>query len=337
MMNYDSEIEITEARCDFDHIAWRFNGTTAQECAKWQEETRKKLGDLLTLDTCERTGMKVNLRSSSKEPGYIKDLCEIETEPGVWMPFYLLHPEEDGKKHPALLIPHGHYPNGKESTVDNTDGDGFATQFAKKGYYVFCPDARGAGERLRARDKKNGLTNSHKTLFNVYLGAGRVLIGLMIWDLMRLLDYAETLSAIDVDRIGCVGMSGGGQQSIFFAALDPRIKAASTSGYFYGYKEALLEQPGNCSCNFVPGIWGKIDMGDIGALIAPRPFHIESGERDGLNGKGGIGNVKSQVAVAKEAYRVCGKEGNIVHFTHDGGHEWRGCGLMDFFKLHFGV
>ena len=30
------------------------------------------------------------------------------------------------------------------------------------------------------------------------------------------------------------------------------------------------------------------DMGELGALIAPRPFFVESGEKDGLNGKSGL-------------------------------------------------
>jgi hypothetical protein len=60
-------------------------------------------------------------------------------------------------------------------------------------------------------------------------------------------------------------------------ALYYRIKAAVISGYFYGYKQSLLEMPDNCSCNYVPHLWEKVDMGDMGALIAPRTLLIETG------------------------------------------------------------
>ena len=115
------------------------------------------------------------------------------------------------------------------------------------------------------------------------------------------------------------------------AALDERVQAAATSGYFYGMKESLLELPQNCSCNYVPGLWGAVDMGDIGALICPRPLWIESGEKDPLNGKHGMKNVYSQVQITRRAYKLSDQEDRLKHVVHSGAHEWRGQGLIDFF------
>ena len=56
---------------------------------------------------------------------------------------------------------------------------------------------------------------------------------------------------------------------IVVTALDDRVKCAVVSGYFYGYKQSLLEQHQNCSCNYVPRLYEHVDMGDVGALIAP--------------------------------------------------------------------
>lgn len=69
-------------------------------------------------------------------------------------------------------------------------------------------------------------------------------------------------------------------------------------------------------------------MGELGALIAPRPFFVESGRRDPLAGKRGLDNVKEQLATAEKAYRLFGAK--IVHSVHDGGHEWRGDGMRAF-------
>jgi eukaryotic-like serine/threonine-protein kinase len=45
-------------------------------------------------------------------------------------------------------------------------------------------------------------------------------------DLARCLDYLETRPDIDRDRIAYQGLSGGGSRGVFFAALEPRFKAA---------------------------------------------------------------------------------------------------------------
>lgn len=127
-------------------------------------------------------------------------------------------------------------------------------------------------------------------------GSGGKLSTAGVWDLMRLVDYIKTRPDCNGDKIGCIGLSGGGLQSLWLAALDDRIMFATVSGYFYGYRDSLLEMNQNCCCNYVPGLWEHVDMGDIGALIAPRALVIESGMQDHLNGRRGIVNVLEQVA-----------------------------------------
>lgn len=169
-------------------------------------------------------------------------------------------------------------------------------------------------------------------LNNMVMGLGYSLAGMMTWDLMRLIDYIETREDCDAERIGCGGFSGGGMQTIWLAALDDRVKCAVTSGYFYGVKEALLELCGNCGCNYVPNLWKYVDMGDMGALIAPRPLLIENGTKDKLNGKSGIENVKSQVEITRQAYKLLGVEDRLYHHIHEGAHEWNGEKTVDFIK-----
>lgn len=329
--NYDTEIENIGTHCIQKDLPYRFAGENLQEFAAWKEKTRTFLKTLLGLGDYQKVAPLANCRQIIAKEGYTQELWDIQTEANTFMPFYLLRPLNNGAQTPTIIIPHGHYPGGKESTITPTvEGRTFALDFVKKGYLVVCPDCRGAGERLRKKDKKNGLTNSHKTLANAYLGCGRVLLGSMIWDLQALLTYLTSLPEVDAHRIACVGMSGGGQQTLWLTALDERIKIAATSGYFYGYQEALLEQPGNCPCNFVPHLWGQLDMGDLGNLIAPRPFQIETGAKDGLNGRRGVLNVKEQVAVTHATYALWSAEEHLQHWVHPEGHVWVGAHLVEF-------
>lgn len=94
--------------------------------------------------------------------------------------------------------------------------------------------------------------------------------------------------------------------------------------------------PHNCACNFVPNLWRFFDCGDLGALIAPRPLFIESGENDHLNGNvGRIQNVYSQVAIARNAYAALDAEKKLRHSVHEGGHEWRALDFYDFLSQSF--
>jgi dienelactone hydrolase len=148
------------------------------------------------------------------------------------------------------------------------------------------------------------------------------------WDLMRLADYVETRPECDARRLGCAGLSGGGLQTLWFAALDERVQCAVVSGYLYGYKDSLLKLATNCSCNYVPHLWKLADMGDLAALIAPRPLLVETGTRDALNGERGAANVTEQLAITRQAYRLLGAPDRLAHDLFEGEHMWHGeCAL----------
>jgi hypothetical protein len=158
---------------------------------------------------------------------------------------------------------------------------------------------------------------------------------MMTWDLIRLVDYVATRPDCDMNRLGCVGLSGGGMQTLWLSVFDERVKVAVVSGYFYGYKDALLKLNENCSCNYVPGLWQLVDMGDIAALICPRPLLIESGLRDPLNGERGITNVTEQLAITQQAYRLAGTQEKLYHSVFDGPHRYDGQDVIPWFNHWF--
>lgn len=175
-----------------------------------------------------------------------------------------------------------------------------------------------------------------KELNQMAIPLGLTVTGMWVWDLMRLLDYIETREDCDTARIGVGGLSGGGQQSLWLAALDDRIAAAAVSGYFYGYHDALLVLNENCSCNYVPHLWETVDMGDLGALIAPRPLIVETGDRDSLNGPRGAINAAEQFEVTRRAYRLLGAEACCRHRICPGEHRWYGGETYSFLEKALG-
>jgi hypothetical protein len=257
---------------------------------------------------------------------------------------YALIPDGATGRTPGVICPHGHSSGGKNATagirdlpemVKTIDEHNYAygVSFAKAGLISFCPDARGFGERQEKPAKEKGiLTQSCVWINQMAYPLGQTIAGMWAWDLTRLVDYIQTRNDCDSDRIGCAGLSGGGLQTLYTTALDDRIKVAVDSGYFYGVKESLLEGYTNCSCNFVPRLYEYVDMGDLAALIAPRPLMIETGTLDPLNGRSGMKNVQSQMRIVRQAYKVLKAEKNLQHDVFVAGHKWNGVQSVPWMK-----
>ena len=309
-----------------------FQAETVAEYALWCFDLRSRLREITGLNRCIPCEPAHEMLRTEEIEGFTAEVHALQTEPGIVMPFYLLRPEGPAKKRPVLIIPHGHGGGKREALIGQAR---FVREALEDGFIVALPDERGSGERReypeQGDEAEKRRANSHRELSQLGLNFGRTVIGGAVWDLMRLADWLLALPETG-DFLACAGMSGGGQQALWFAALDKRVSAAITSGYFYGVRDSLIELPQNCACNFVPHFFETADMGELGALIAPRPFFVESGANDPLSGRRRLANVTEQLAVTRAAYRLFGAEDKVRHSVHEGGHEWRGDGMRDFLR-----
>jgi dienelactone hydrolase len=176
-------------------------------------------------------------------PRCIRDKILIQTEPGMWIPSYVVYPRKAPKKMPALLYLHGSGPGKQAFAPDEeeiysrpaTDLDlpSIAYRFARDfGCLVYVPDQRGWGEWAESNHVQAPQRGQQ---------AGFNILALMMWDHLRAIDYLCARPDVDSARIGCFGSSGGGQATIFTAGIDERVAAAMISSTFV-YPSALPEQ-----------------------------------------------------------------------------------------------
>lgn len=321
----------------------RFQAQTLEEWRFWQQTLRSKIRELQGVDRLLATPMNPRITETVQCDGYQRQRVEIDTEPGVTMPFYVLIPDNLQGAVPAVLAPHGHASGGKlavagirddpqvVATIDQHNYD-YGVQAVRRGYVVFCPDARGFGERREWLNEKPEqlLESSCRQLAHMGLPLGLTVAGMWTWDLMVLLDYVQTRPETAGQKIGCIGLSGGGLQTMYLAALDERVDCAVISGYFYGVADSLLHFSGHCDCNYVPHLWEAADMGDVAALIAPRPLLIESARQDPLNGLRGVDNVLEQYVITEQAYKLLDAPERLTIDLFDGGHVWHGTLALDW-------
>ena len=317
-----------------------FRGATPGDFEAWQIATRDRLFDLLGLSIMDRAPIEVReLDRVQIAGGIVRTHAMLQVERDVWMPFYLLEPQAHkldahGCKR-CYICPHGHQGAGAASVAGVTGVPAvddavrkfnydYGLRLARMGYVTVCPDARGWGSR---RDWKGQGDDENSYLRGTCLNQARMaeplgltVAGLNAWDNMRLIDYLETRGDIAMDDLGCFGFSGGGYMTLYLAALDPRVRKAFVSGYLYGVDDSLLHLNGNCSCNYTPGLWRLLDMGDIASLIAPRPLLVQSCEKDHLNGARGLANVDEQLAIVRDAYGLVGHADDLLHEVCPGGH-----------------
>ena len=317
-----------------------FKGTTPGDFEAWQIATRNRLFDLLGLSIMGRAPIEVReLDRVQIAGGIVRTHAMLQVELDVWMPFYLLEPrapklDAHGCKR-CYLCPHGHQGAGAASVAGVTGlpavddavrkfNYDYGLRLARMGYVAVCPDARGWGYR---RDWKGQGDDENSYLRGTCLNQARMaeplgltVAGLNAWDNMRLIDYLEARGDIAMDDLGCFGFSGGGYMTLHLAALDPRVRKAFVSGYLYGVDDSLLHLNGNCSCNYTPGLWRLLDMGDIASLIAPRPLLVQSCEEDHLNGVRGLANVDEQLDIVRDAYELLGCGEGLRHEVCPGGH-----------------
>ncbi|MHC4353625.1 MAG: dienelactone hydrolase family protein [Planctomycetota bacterium] len=159
---------------------------------------------------------------------------------------------------------------------------------------------------------------------------GRLLMGERLWDLMRCVDYLQAMSEVDDSRIGCAGLSLGGEMAMWLGAMDERIAATVSAGFLTTMDQ--MEQ-NHCMCWKFDGLRELVDFADIYSLIAPRPLQCQNG----------ILEPASQFYVplarqAMEEIRVIYKDletpENVVLDVHEGGHVIDLPGLVYFFDKH---
>jgi len=166
-------------------------------------------------------------RGSLTHEGLVIEKWILTSEPGSRMPVLLYRPAQPGARRPALVLTHGH--GGSKSRAFNQ----YAAQlYARLGLAVVVNDPIGEEERNIA-GKLGSRAHDDARADARAAAAGRLIMGKLVFDTMRAIDWLLTRPDIDPARVGVAGVSNGGAQATWLAALEPRLKAAVVGGWAY--------------------------------------------------------------------------------------------------------
>ena len=237
------------------------------------EQVWKMLGGPL-----ERSPLNARVTGIVERHGYRIEKLVFESRPRLYVTANLYVPATEGR-HPAILGPLGHSPNGKAWPSYQK----LFSNLARKGYVVLAYDPFGQGERIEYPGARAGQSaiGGGGTGEHEYAGRRLVLLGanfslFRVWDGIRGIDLLLTRAEVDPDRIGCCGQSGGGTLAQFLAALDSRIRVAVVSeGNTENLAHADIEPPGSADDaeqNIVPALAHGIDRADLLYAFVPKPL-----------------------------------------------------------------
>ncbi len=232
---------------------------------------------------------------------------------------------------PAILCLHQTTRIGKDEPagLGGNPNLHYALQLARRGYVTLAPDYPSFGENPYEFPASDGYISG--TMKAVY-------------DNTRAIDLLQSLPFVDGERIGCIGHSLGGHNTMFTAAFDPRIKVlVSNCGFtrFHKYYEGRLK--GWTSARYMPLIdrdFGNdpdrvpFDFPEIVASFAPRPILASAPVRDS---NFEVSGVRDTIAAARPIYRLHGAEQNLQASYPDSAHDFpEGARKVayDFFDRH---
>ena len=336
----ESEVQMD----DFDPVLWTlarhdeaplkmtFRATTRKDAEAWQRQLRAKVVELVGGFPDARPPLHARTLEVREFPGYKREKFIFESRPGVGVLGYLLVPTHAAAgRHPTVVCIPGHG-RGVDDIVgideygnDRTDKPGyqrdFAIQVAERGLAAVAIEPMAFGCRRDPKTAAKGLgTTACQPSAGSALLLGETMIGWRVFDVMRTIDWIETRPELDANRVGCMGISGGGTCTLFSAALDPRIKAAFVSGYLNTFRGSIMSVS-HCIDNYVPGILNWGEQYDVAGLIAPRPLFSEGGDHDPIFP---VATTRDSYQRVKKVYDVFGVPDNVQQQIFSGQHEFNG-------------
>ena len=269
-------------------------------------------------DSDRRVPLDVRIVSTEVVDGYVRQKISFAAEPDDRVPAWLLIPEGQTSQGPAMLCLHQTTGIGKDEPagLGGLENLRYAHELAMRGFVCLVPDYPSFGEypydfKVQGQHYDSGSMKA-------------------IWNNIRAVDVLETLPQVDPNRIGCIGHSLGGHNTLFTAAFDGRIRAVVTSCGFTAmhdyYKGDLAGWTSDRYMPRIRDVYGNdpdripFEFQEVLAAIAPRSIFVNAPVGDTNFDNPGVRKV---VAEASRAFSIYGSvAGKITARYPESGHDF---------------
>ena len=303
-----------------------------EDFTKWQKRAKEKLTDLLGLPLIKPAEDMFSVTEEYEKDGLSFMKFTFQSEEGYFVPCCMVKKPGLKEKAPLVICLQGHttgmhislgefiFPRDAKSIEC---GQQFAIDAAREGAVAIAIEQRYMGiqgyKDMRGRPACIAASedmDANQAIPSLLIG--RVPIGERVWDVSRTIDMAlcHFSDLFDENKIICLGNSGGGTATFYASCLEERIALSVPSCAVCTFEESIMAM-NHCICNYVPNIRKYFDMGDLGALIAPRKAVVVCGDEDPIFPLPGV---KKCLELMEKAYAHAGVGNRCRLVIGKGGH-----------------
>ena len=251
----------------------------------------------------ERTPLNARIFGRIEREGYTVEKVYFESMPGFFVTGNLYRPQGKSGPFPGIACPHGHWSTGRLENTEIGSIPGRCIHFARQGYVVFSYDMVGYNDSQQVDHRYGG--DPRQNLWGISL------MGLQLWNSIRVVDFLTSLEEVDPERLGCTGASGGGTQTFMLTAVDERIQVAAPVNMISAHFQ------GGCLCENSPNLRVDTFNVEIGALMAPRPLLLVSCTGDWTKNTPQV-----EFPAIQSIYRLFGAEDKVQWVQMEVGHNY---------------
>jgi len=326
---------------------YTFNGNNKQYFEDWKSKALPEVLDTLG-DFPPSAELNPTLTAEWEHDGLIKQRWFIDVAESISAVLLINRPADldMSKKTPAILCCHGHGEFGKEPVMGNDSSDPLKTaiknhnynyghQMAKAGYVTYAIDWIGFGERNDSQ-KPNAKNSDHgRDWCNLYyLNAtmlGMTSLSINVAHGKAATDFVSSLDYVDAEKLGTMGLSGGGTMTLWMSLCDERFKATEVICYSQLWENFGFRDYNYCGMQVAPKLFKLVNLPELQGLLAPRPLLIDIGSYDACFQVDGAMECYKRL---KKIYKAADVSNNLELDLFPTGHAWGGNKSVDFFNKH---
>jgi len=299
-------------------------------------------------DFPETVPLNPQLLAEWEHDGLLKQRWIIDVQRHLSAVFLVNYPKGLGKdeKRAGILCCHGHGSYGKEPMMGNDSEPelkqqitahnyNYGHKMAKDGFITFAIDWIGFGERNDGNKPNHHSQAGGRDWCNLYYLHATMLgwtsLSINVAHGRSAIDFASSLPHVDKERLGVMGLSGGGTMTVWMTLCDKRLKAAEIICYsdlwpFFGFRDVNY-----CGMQVAPGLFKLVDLPELQGLIAPRPLLVDIGAYDRCFYIDGAMACYKKV---ETIYRLANASDRLELDLFPGPHAWGGNKSIAFFNNH---
>ena len=246
--------------------------------------------------------LKAEIFGRIERDDYTVEKVYFESLPGFFVCGNLYRPRGKGP-FPGIACPHGHWSAGRLENSELGSIPGRCINLARQGFATFAYDM--AGYRDSAQVQHRNFGGQREDLWGIGL------MGMQLWNSIRVVDFLCSREDVDAARIGCTGASGGGTQTFMLTAVDERVRAAAPVNMISTHMQGGYICENQCNLRL------DINNVEIAALAAPRPLLMVA-----CTGDWTVDTLELEYPAVRDIYRLYGAQERVSAVQVDAPHNY---------------